>query len=214
MRPSSDWNPQIYNQYTGPASYYDLCLQIFFLANHTNTADINDTWRRLIDDVHATTEALPDGPLPYEAVIEKIRSLGSRLRLSESVFPVQTLVPLLEQYSLERQRQVALNHWIVDLFLDLGVAHQSIYSVLEAMYYTDAVPFSGANRRFLANDMLYLLEKWFQETGRIGGLLFGSSQVAERVSESLLLLQQGSHNTPEVRERSADLRRRIVDLLG
>ncbi|KAJ6122656.1 hypothetical protein N7512_005121 [Penicillium capsulatum] len=203
----------IYNQYTGPASYYDLCLQIFYLANHTNTADINDTWRRLIDDIHDTTTALPDAPWPYEAVIEKIRSLGSRLRLSEVVFPIQTLIPLLEEYSLERQRGVALNHWIIDLFLDLGVAHQSIYSVLEAMYYTDAVPFSGANRRFLANDMIYLLEVWFHESARIGGLLFGSSQVAERVSESLLLLQQGGQNTSDVRERSADLRRRIVELL-
>lgn len=81
------------------------------------------------------------------------------------------------------------------------------------MYYTDAVPFSGANRRFLAGDMLYLLEKWCQESTRIGGLLFGSSQVAERVSESLLLLQQGAQNSTAVREGSADLRRRIVELL-
>ena len=206
-------NLQIYNNYSAPGSYFDICLQIFFLANHTNTADINETWKHLIDDVHKKTE-VRGSPQPYEAVIEQLRSLGSRLRSSDAVFPVQVLIPLLETYSLQHQRQAALNHWIVDLFLDLDVPHQTIFGVLEAMYYTESVPFTGANRRFIANDMIYLLEIWFYETSRVGGLLFGSSQVVEQVTETLDLLQQGPETTPEVRERTADLRRRIVELLG
>lgn len=134
--------------------------------------------------------------------------------MSETVFPVRELVPMLERYSLEHQRHVGPPHWVVDLFLDLGVAHESIYAVLEAMYYTDEAPFQGANRRYIAIDLVYLLGGWFNESMRLGGMVFGSDVVAERVSETLLLLQQGQGNTPEVMERCLDLRRRISELLN
>ncbi|KAJ6096914.1 hypothetical protein N7486_007660 [Penicillium sp. IBT 16267x] len=204
----------LFNQYADSASYYDICLQIFFLADYRNAADIKATWHHLIHDLHAVTVER-GSPQPYEAVIEKVRSLGSRLRMSETVFPVRELVPLLERYSLEHQRQVGPEHWIVDLFLDLGVAHESIYAVLEAMYYTDEAPFQGAYRRFIATDLLYLLEVWFHETMRLGGMVFGSDVVAERVSETLLLLQQGAAvNGADIVEQSRDLQRRISELLN
>ncbi|KAJ5641781.1 hypothetical protein N7490_005781 [Penicillium lividum] len=203
----------LFNQYADSASYYDICLQIFFLADYRNAADIKATWHHLVHDLHAVTVER-GSPQPYEAVIEKVRSLGSRLRMSETVFPVRELVPLLERYSLEHQRHVGPDHWIVDLFLDLGVAHESIYGVLEAMYYTDEAPFQGTYRRFIATDLLYLLEGWFHETMRLGGMVFGSDVVAERVSETLLLLQQGAGNGPDIVDRSRDLQRRISDLLN
>ncbi|KAJ5540518.1 hypothetical protein N7494_005594 [Penicillium frequentans] len=204
----------LFNQYADSASYYDICLQIFYLADYRNAADIKATWQHLVQDLHAVTVER-GSPQPYEAVAEKVRSLGSRLRMSETVFPVRELVPLLERYSLEHQRQVGPEHWIVDLFLDLGVAHESIYAVLEAMYYTDEAPFQGAYRRFIATDLLYLLEGWFHETMRLGGMVFGSDVVAERVSETLLLLQQGAAvNGADIVEQSRDLQRRISDLLN
>jgi nuclear pore complex protein Nup155 len=189
-------------------------LQIFFLADYRNAADIKTTWHHLVHDLHAVTVER-GSPQPYEAVVEKVRSLGSRLRMSETVFPVRELVPLLERYSLEHQRNVGPDHWIVDLFLDLGVAHESIYAVLEAMYYTDEAPFQGPYRRFIAADLLYLLEGWFQETMRLGGMVFGSDVVAERVSETLLLLQQGAAvNGADIEGQSRDLQRRILDILN
>ncbi|KAJ5953532.1 nucleoporin [Penicillium verhagenii] len=203
----------LFNKYADSASYYDICLQIFFLADYRNAADIKATWQHLIQDTH--TQTVERGsPQPYEAVIEKVRSLGSRLRMSETVFPVRELVPLLERYSLEHQRHVGPEHWIVDLFLDLGVPHESIYAVLETMYYTDEAPFQGTYRRFIATDLLYLLQGWFHETMRLGGMVFGSDVVAERVSETLVLLQQGAGNGPEIVESSRNLQRRISELLN
>ncbi|KAJ6021530.1 hypothetical protein N7540_007034 [Penicillium herquei] len=201
----------LYNQYADSASYYDICLQIFFLADHRNAADIKATWHNLIQDLHATTSAR-GSPQPFEAIVEKVRSLGSRLRMSETVFPVRELVPMLERYWIEHQRHVGPSHWIVDLFLDLGVAHESIYAVLEAICYTDEAPFQGPNLRYPSTDLLYLLNSWFDETMRLGGMVFGSEIVANRISETLLALQQQSH-TPEIMEGCVDLRRRIGDLL-
>lgn len=203
----------LFNQYADSASYYDICLQIFYLADYRNAADIKATWQHLIQDLHAAT--LKHGsPKPYEAVIEKIRSLGSRLRMSDTVFPVRELLPILERYSLEHQRQEGGAHWVIDLFLELGVAFESLYAVLEAMYYTDEAPFQGSNRRYIASDLVYLLHGWFQDSAQLGGIVFGSEAAAERVSETLLLMQQEPHNTDAVREMSEKLRVAISDLLA
>lgn len=120
---------------------------------------------------------------------------------------------MLERYALEFQRNVGPATWVVDLFLDLGVAHESLYAVLETMYYTDEAPFHGSNRRVIAHDLLYLLNGWFHETVRLGGIVFGSDIVAERVSEMLLLLQQSGVISGEQLEIAHDLRSRIDDIL-
>ncbi|KAJ5888990.1 nucleoporin [Penicillium taxi] len=203
---------ELFNQYADSASYYDICLQIFYMADHRNAADIKSTWQHLIEDTHAATENR-GSPQPYEAVIEKVRSLGSRLRMSDTVFPIRELIPMLERYSLEHQRHIVPSHWIVDLFMDLGVPHDAIFAVLEAMYYTDEAPFQGSNRRFIASDLLYLCEVWFRESVRLGGFAFGSDIVAERVMESLDILQQGQGNTQEMVERTKNLQRRLANLI-
>lgn len=143
--------------------------------------------------------------------------------MSDTVFPVRELLPILERYSLENQRGTSTStstsfapatHWVIDLFLDLGVAFESLYAVLEAMYYTDEAPFQGANRRYIAADLVYLLQGWFNDSAQLGGMVFGSEAAAERVSETLLLMQQSPHNAAEVRDLCEKLRAAISDLLA
>ncbi|GMF69911.1 unnamed protein product [Aspergillus oryzae] len=211
-RLTSERRSQLFNQYADPASYYDICLQIFYLADHRNPADIRSTWQHLLQDLH--DETVENGePQPYEAVIDKVRSLGSRLRMSEIIFPIPTLLPMLERYALEHQRGVGPATWVVDLFLDLGVAHETLYTVLESMYYTDEAPFHGTNRKYIAKDLLYLIEHWFHDTVRLGGTVFGSDVVAERITETLLLLQQGGNIPPEQLQLANELRTRVEDIL-
>ncbi|KAL4865547.1 hypothetical protein BDV12DRAFT_148286 [Aspergillus spectabilis] len=201
----------MFNQYADSASYYDICLQIFYIADHRNPADIRATWQHLFQDLHDET-ATRGSPQPYEAIIDKVRSLGSRLRMSETVFPIPTLIPMLERYALEHQRNVGPPTWVIDTFFDLGVAHETIYSVLESMYYTDEAPFHGANRRIIARDLLYTIEHWFHDTVRLGGVVFGSDVIAERVVEMLVLLQQGGISAEQMAV-AHELRARIQDIL-
>ncbi|KAF9895069.1 hypothetical protein FE257_004698 [Aspergillus nanangensis] len=201
----------LFNTYADPGSYYDICLQICYLADHRNPADIRSTWQNLLQDLHDETVEKGE-PLPYEAVIDKVRSLGSRLRLSEVIFPIEILLPMLERYALEHQRGVGPATWVVDLFIDLGIPDETLYSILEGMYYTDEAPFHGSNRKYIAKDLLYLIEHWFHDTVRLGGMVFGSDVVAERISEMLLLMQQGG-TTPEQVQFANELRTRIEDVL-
>lgn len=203
---------QLFNTYADAGSYYDICLQIFFYADYRNTADIRATWQHLLEDLHNTT--LERGtPLPYEAVADKVRSLGSRLRMSEIVFSVNMLLPMLERYALEHQRGVGPATWVIDLFLELGVAHESLYTVLESMHYTDEAPFHGSNRKYISRDFLYLIGCWFKESVRLGGAVFGSELVAERISEALLLLQQQGGLTPDQMQDAQELRARIENII-
>lgn len=151
-------------------------------------------------------------PQPYEAVIDKVRSLGSRLRMSEIVFPIPMLLPMLERYALEHQRGVGPATWVVDLFLDLEVPHETLYTVLEAMFYNDEAPFHGPNRRYIASDLLYLIQHWFHSTVRMGGIVFGSDVVAARVSETLSLLREAGLSQDLIRVVD-ELRIRIEDVL-
>ncbi|KAL4914088.1 Non-repetitive/WGA-negative nucleoporin C-terminal-domain-containing protein [Aspergillus aurantiobrunneus] len=202
----------MFNQYADSGSYYDICLQIFYIADHRNPADIRSTWQHLLQDLHDET-VTRGSPQPYEAVIDKIRSLGSRLRMSESVFPIPILLPMLERYALEHQRNVGPPTWVIDTFFDLGVAHETIYSVLESMYYTDEAPFHGANRRVIARDLLYTIEHWFHDTVRLGGIVFGSDIIAERIVEMLILIQQGGISADQMAV-AHELRARIQDILS
>ncbi|KAL5001002.1 Non-repetitive/WGA-negative nucleoporin C-terminal-domain-containing protein [Aspergillus recurvatus] len=203
----------MFNQYADVASYYDICLQIFYIADYRNPADVRATWQHLLQTLHDETVARGSaGPQPYEAVIDKLRSLGARLRMSDAVFPIPILLPMLERYALEHQRNVGPPTWVIDTFFDLGVPHETIYSVLESMYYTDEAPFHGSNRKIIARDLLYTIEHWFHDTVRLGGVVFGSDLIAERVEEMLTLLQQGGISAEQMAV-AHELRARINNIL-
>ena len=184
-----------------------------YLANHRNISDIQMAWESLISKVHADT-ITRGSPLPYEAVIEEIRTLAGRLRMSEITFPVQILLVLLEKYFIENRSQhgASSSTWIIDLFLDLNVAHETLYTGLESLFYNDEVPFHGENRKAIGRDLVYLIQRWFQDSIRVGGGVFGSDSLAGRVSEVLLLLQQSGLNTDLV-EICRNLRLRIEQSL-
>jgi nuclear pore complex protein Nup155 len=180
---------QLFNRYADAGGYCDVCLQIYYVADHRNTADIRSTWENLLEQTHQATVEKGDA-LPYEALIEKVRSLGSRLRMSEIVFPIPIILPMIERYVLQHQRNVGPPTWVVVLMLYLEDPHETIYTTLENMFYNDEAPFTGANKKFIANDLLYTVQRWYSETVRLGGMVFGNDVLAARISEMLVLVQQ------------------------
>ena len=116
-----------------------------------------------------------------------MRSLGTRLGLSESTFPIADLVPLLERYAFESQRGIGPSTWVVGTFLDLHVPCETLFNVLEGMLYNDEGPFHGVNRRIISGDMLYVAQRWYADTARTGRVL-GSEANAEGVLAALATL--------------------------
>ena len=180
----------LFNKFADPAGYYDVCLMIYNVADHRDPSTIKSTWQQLLDQAHNSAVAkaanLNDGPQqPFEAIAGLIRSLGSRLRLSESVFPVPLLLPMLLAYSYNLQRDVAPEHWVVDIFLGLGVPHEQIFETLEQMFCTEDRPFVGGRAKGeVVSQSLYVAGKWWSESLRAGGTsAFGGEEASRRVLE-------------------------------
>ena len=181
---------ELYNTYADQASYFDICILIYQAADHRNPSDIRQTWANLLDRTHEQAAERGE-PLPYEAVSEKVRGLGSRLNLSESMFPISDLLPMLKRYAYEFQNDVGPETWVMDTFIDVQVPFESLVSVLESMFYNDEAPFQGRNRRYIANDLIYVIGLWFSETSRGAETVFGGESNAEGVSQLLQVLWQG-----------------------
>ena len=180
----------LYNKYANAAAYYDICLLIYQAADHRDPASIKQTWQQLFQQLHDQASTNDGAPSAFELIAETVRELGSKLRLSETTFPLQILIPVLETYSFEHQRNIAPDHWVVDIFLSLNVTYESIFDVLETMFYTADGAFVGANRRVIADEVLYVVGRWAHDSTKAGGMLFGSEVGAGRVDEMMALLMQ------------------------
>lgn len=232
-RPSlaKDLNGQIlplttlYNQYADQASYYDLCLLIYQIADHRVPTDIRATWQNLLEQIHTESlqPAAVDGDdgdaFPYQKVANQVRSLGLRLNLDETFFPIPDILPLLEQYSLDYGQRLtqgqprsfassatslSKNYWVIDTLADIGVPYESLYPALESIFYSDSAPFQGRNRRQIAGDLVYVVSRWLQSSdrgSRGAGKILGGEQNAARVSQTLqLILTTFGNNTAGARE--------------
>ncbi|KAI9775046.1 MAG: hypothetical protein M1839_001598 [Geoglossum umbratile] len=200
---------ELFNEYADKASYFDICLLIYQAADHRNPSHIKASWQNLILEVHKETVEKGE-PQPYEAVAEMVRSMGNRLGLSESTFPIDTLVRMLKTYSFEHQRDVGPQTWVMDTFLDLHVPYETILPVLDGMLYHDEAPFTGNNRKFIANDIVYLIRRWYEHGVRSGvGRLFGGESNATSITQLLRVLIQTQYLDHADKEEARILMQRI-----
>lgn len=166
------------------------------------------TWQDLLQSTHQ--EAVERGePLPYEAVSEKVRTLGARLNLSEIVFPVHVLVPMLKRYAFEFQNGIGPSTWVVDVFIDINVPFETLFGVLESIFYANENPFVGQNRRHVADDLLYVVRLWVQQSTRDNDMILGSQENVAAVSQALQVLVQHGGLDRNKKEECQVLRTRI-----
>ena len=88
---------ELYNGYTDQADYHDLSLLIYSIADHRNAGDIRATWSNLIEAAHdkaMRSQSAYDGPSPYEVIPEVVQTMGTKLQLSETFFPMGTYMLL------------------------------------------------------------------------------------------------------------------------
>ncbi|KAA8902246.1 Non-repetitive/WGA-negative nucleoporin C-terminal-domain-containing protein [Sphaerosporella brunnea] len=158
----------LFNNYASPYSYHDICLAIFLAAEYKVVADIRRCWEQLITQKHMEAEQLDEGVQPWELVADEMRRLGQRYVHSEYIFPTQDLIPLLEVYAYEHQRNRGPPGWVVDIFLDAGVSEDRVLRVLDEMFWRNEIPFQGIARRRLLFDATLVAEKWWTKVVKRG----------------------------------------------
>ncbi|EON68234.1 hypothetical protein W97_07492 [Coniosporium apollinis CBS 100218] len=174
----------LFEDYADQAGYYDICLLIYHAADHREKADIRATWQNWIQQLHDEATAAGEAK-PYEVVAERVRSLGRRVHLSESVFDISLVLPLLSRYAYTHQRSMAPLNWPTELLLSLGVPHETLISVLESLFYNEEAPFMGRARRYPAENIVYVAQRWLEESLRQGGPALGGVENCVAVSETL-----------------------------
>ena len=147
---------------------------------------------------------------PFEVVADTVRRLGKRFRLSEYIFPPTDLVPLLEIYAYEHQRDTGPHGWVVDAFIEAGIQEETLLRVLEEMFWRDEVPFRGAARKRLLGDAVYVAEKWWTNVvKRTGGQGFRADSVSQSLKGMAASIPRGLE-AERIERLLADVRRRGV----
>ncbi|GAB7362931.1 hypothetical protein MBLNU230_g3230t1 [Neophaeotheca triangularis] len=176
----------LFNEYADQASYHDICILIYAAADHRNPADIAESWRSLIAAKNDEARYLKHGQ-SYEMVGETVRSLGRRLNTGDAIFPINILLPTLEEYALEAAPEMQPPpSWAIDIFLELEIPFETLLPVLEQTYYSNEPPFQGKNRKIPAGDMVYLIKRWLENSEKRGEhMLFGSEENAVTAQDCL-----------------------------
>lgn len=157
------------------------------------------------------TEDPDSTQLPYEAVINTIRAMAHRLGGSENTFNPHMLVPLIERYALEHQRDVGPDRWVPDLFIDVGWTFESCIAVLQNLWYANVAPFTGAGNRVLASHIVYLVSEWYEASLGRNERPFGGEDTAREIERLLeAVVQKGQTLAPADRQLIEEVRRKIV----
>ncbi|KXT07541.1 hypothetical protein AC578_10132 [Pseudocercospora eumusae] len=207
---------RLFMDYAEAAKYHDICILLYKVADHRNPGDIKASWMQLIRDTSAETIAVHGKKVkPWEAVGMTVHSLGRRLGTSPSTFPVNTLLPLLEEYAIEPRQEHPPDTWAIDIMLDLEIPAETLLPVVETMYYSNAHPWnSGSKKRKLAEKMVYVVQRWYEESERSGErVLFGSEENLSLVMDCLNSLARDHTLGQEGREGALRMMGSIRDVL-
>lgn len=202
---------ELFNNYADPLSYGTICLAVFQAADYRGALEIRNCWEKVIEKEHEQAEA-SEGTAPYESVALLVKSLGRRFSAYEHVFPVDDLLPLIETYSLTRQRK-SPRGWVIDAFLAAGVMHDVLFNILDNMYEQPTWQGKSATA-FLAGETLHLSRSWYDVSLRPALTRTYSDFNAKAVLDSLqrylsLLAQQPNSVNSELKMELESLQKRI-----
>ena len=157
-------------------------------ADHRDPQSIQTTWQNLLESIFKEAEAR-DEAKPYEFIAQKVLEMGQRLELSETTFDVGILLNVLESHAFTYERGVGDPNWVIDIFFELGIPDEVIASRLVEILEAGSLPFTGSNRKIIADHIIYVVQRWFNDTVRTGHI-FGSTDQADTVLYWLEGLQQ------------------------
>lgn len=140
-----------------------------------------------------------------------IREMGARLGYSEGTFSPTILIPMIETYAFNNDTG---GNWVPDLFIHVRFEHETIVTVLQNMYYSEAQPFMGRNKHVLVEHTLYVIKDWYRECTRHNKAIFGGDDNARGIDNILNELVDSQLFTADERDQANTLRRQIANYLG
>jgi nuclear pore complex protein Nup155 len=160
--------------------------------------------------------------------VVKIQSIAHRTSLDSFIFPIPMLLPELCRYSVVYHQDAEIGAsptWPVQLFVNLTVSYDMITRVLENVFDTQDLGFSGMVRNRIIEMIVFTVENWKADVRRRGGAsLKGDGAMGSWVKDLLARCDaslpppgsghnNGGSDLAEVRKRLKSLRREVEGII-
>lgn len=159
---------ELFNSYTDPLGYYELCLLIFKISDYKNTDDILKRWELLFERIFHEYLLDPKNSEPvYAVILSSFTSFGPRLSTNDLVFPIDELIKLVCKYIQEAIEEDAVTQTpsegtIVEIFIKSGVSFEKLYFAMKSLIELNTYEvFPGFTNKLKKNEMVYLIKKWY-----------------------------------------------------
>lgn len=182
----------LFNNYTDPLGYYDLCLLIFKISDYKNTDDILKRWELFFEKIfHEFSNGKKNVPL-YILLEQNFTAVGPKLSSNDLVFPIDELVKLTSKYIQESIEDVGPlqkppRGALVDMFVRSGVSYQKLYIVLRSFIEHNTFEiYPGFVNALKKGEMVYLIQTWYAEDKKLRSMV--TSDVIDALTEYSLEL--------------------------
>ncbi|KAJ2999981.1 hypothetical protein HDV02_001238 [Globomyces sp. JEL0801] len=141
---------------------HEIMLEIIYLSEMVSDKIliiIDESWTAIINNTYRDSQS--QGQSAYYQLGEKIKELGRILYPSEHVFPIKSLIWKLEELSIVSNESFPAG-WVCENLLALGVPYKQIFQVYHDLIESKQSPWSSSKGiRLLIQNVIYLIEKWF-----------------------------------------------------
>jgi nuclear pore complex protein Nup155 len=134
--------------------------------------------------------------------------MAARLSYSENTFSPAILIPMIETYAYEWQDRMGSRTWVPDLFIHVKFSFETIVANLQNLWYNDKAPFVGRAKVVIAQHLVYVCQKWYEDCLRNNRRFFGSEDIAAEITDLLQHLA-GELDLSDDRDVAQELIRKI-----
>lgn len=165
----------LFNNYTDPLGYYDLCLLIFKVSDYKNTDDILKRWELFFERIfHEFLIANKKSLEPIYIVLNNaFNIIGPKLSSNDLVFPIDELIKLISKYIQEAIEEDPLTQTppegiVVDIFINSGVRYDKLYYIMKSLIEHNTFEiYPGFTNKLKSNEMSYLIKNWYNSDKKL-----------------------------------------------
>ncbi|ODV81420.1 nucleoporin-domain-containing protein [Suhomyces tanzawaensis NRRL Y-17324] len=167
----------LFNDYTDPLGYYDLCLEVFKISDYKNSDDILKRWELLFERIyHEYLNSKKQDPF-YIQLTNSFIAVGTKLSSNDLVFPIDELIKLIGKYLKTAEEESGHSEdipkgVIIDMFIKSGVNYDKLYYIIKSIIEHNSFEL---NQEFFqelkTNEMVYLIKNWFANDKKLRELI-------------------------------------------
>ncbi|KAJ3029742.1 UNVERIFIED_CONTAM: hypothetical protein HDU68_011259 [Siphonaria sp. JEL0065] len=184
---------ELYTHYAKPLHLFEICLLIFYTAEHKDIHIVTQTWVKLIKDVLESTSVNESEKLLI--LEEKIKSLGAKYLSDDHIFPLVFLCTFLETTLFQNPGLGAgSDSWVIRVMRNVGVSLSKLFEIYYEMFEARSTPWNtSAGEQYLAARLGYLITQWCEaaQDSLAERTRFPAKSVDDALSK--LLLVSGGH---------------------